>query len=203
MRYRCALPACAWHLTPVRGNAVIETGRLVLRPMVMEDVEPLLAVFGDPLVMASFASAPFDIEQMRGWVRRNLDHQDRHGYGLFTVTLKATGAIIGDCGLELMEVDHGPSTGTVAELGYDLRCDCWNRGLATEAAIAVRDHAFGTLRLPRLISLIRQGNVASRRVAEKIGMRPERDILRAGIPYWLFGIDAPDQPPAPMTNDDN
>jgi RimJ/RimL family protein N-acetyltransferase len=157
--------------------------------MVVEDTEPLLAVFGDPLVMAAFASAPFDIEQMRGWVRRNLDHQDRHGYGLFTVTLKASGAVIGDCGLEHMELDDGS---IAAELGFDLASGHWNRGLATEAATAVRDHAFGTLRLPRLVSLIRRGNDASRRVAEKIGMRHERDIIRSGIPYWLFGIAAPD-----------
>ncbi|MBA2246958.1 MAG: GNAT family N-acetyltransferase [Chloroflexia bacterium] len=172
---------------------MIETDRLLLRPMIAEDIDPLLMVFGDPLVMAAFDSAPFDRARMEDWVQRNLDHKDRHGYGLFTVILKEPGAIIGDCGLERMELDDGPATGSAVELGYDLRSDFWNRGLATEAAVAVRDHAFGTLRLPRLVSLIRQGNIASRRVAEKIGMRHERDIVRSDHPYWLFGIDAPDR----------
>lgn len=171
---------------------MIETDRLILRQMQGEDADPLLLVFGDPVVMASFGAEPFDRDQMRGWVQRNLDHQDRHGYGLFTVILKESGSVIGDCGLELMALDDGPAAVAAAELGYDLRSDHWNRGLATEAAMAVRDHAFGTLRLPRLASLIRQGNVPSRRVAEKIGMRHERDILRSGHPYWLFSIDAPD-----------
>jgi len=179
---------------------MIETERLILRPMVAADIDPLLRVFGDPKVMAAFHTEPFDRGQMEGWVRRNLDHQARHGYGLFAVILKATGELIGDCGLELMEPDDvdptagavpGATAHTVAELGYDVRSDVWNQGFATEAAAAVRDYAFGTLGLPRLISLIHQGNHASRRVAGKIGMRHARDLDRSGVPYWLFTIEAP------------
>ena len=74
----------------------------------------------------------------------------------FRRLLRADDRLIGDCGLELMEV----SGEQVAELGYDFRRDCWNRGYATEAACAVRDFAFGTLCLPRLVSLIQPGNPA-------------------------------------------
>ena len=169
---------------------MIETERLILRPMRVEDTDPLLRVFGDPLVMASFGVEPFDRAQMREWVQRNLDHQGEHGYGLFTVMLRQSGEVIGDCGLEQMEIDGVPA----AELGYDLQRDVWNRGLATEAAAAVRDYAFRARHLPRLVSLIRQGNIASRRVAEKIGMRHLEDIDRSGIPYWLFSQDRPAEP---------
>ena len=164
---------------------MIETDRLLLRPMRIDDVEPLLDVFGDPAVMAAFSVPPFDRAAMEQWVQRNLDHQAAHGYGLFAVILKANELLIGDCGLELLEEESAPS----AELGYDLRRDHWGQGLATEAAAAVRDYAFGQLALPRLVSLIRQGNAASRRVAEKIGMRHEADILRWGQPYWRFAIE--------------
>jgi ribosomal-protein-alanine N-acetyltransferase len=162
---------------------VIETPRLLLRPMRIEDVDDLLRVFGDPRVMAAFESDPFDRARMEVWVRRNLEHQDRYGYGLFSIVLKADGTLVGDCGLEHLE----DGTGDV-ELGYDLRSDYWNRGLATEAAAAVRDHAFGVLALPRLVSLIRQGNAASRRVAEKIGMRHEADVERYGRRYWRYAL---------------
>ncbi len=164
---------------------MIETDRLLLRPMRLDDVDPLLAVFGDPAVMAAFGVPPFDRAAMEQWVQRNLDHQTAHGYGLFAVILKANGLLIGDCGLELLEAEEVPT----AELGYDLRRDHWGQGLATEAAAAVRDYAFGQLTLPRLVSLIRQGNTASRRVAEKIGMRHEADIVRWGQPYWRFAIE--------------
>jgi RimJ/RimL family protein N-acetyltransferase len=163
--------------------ATLETGRLLLRHMQAGDAHELLAVFADPLVMAAFASPPFGPVEMDAWVARNLRHQSDHGYGLFTVVLKDSGAVIGDCGLEDMDIG--------AELGYDLRSDHWNRGLATEAATAVRDYAFETLGIPRLVSLIRVGNDPSRRVAEKIGMGLEGRSERHGIDYWVFALAAP------------
>lgn len=172
---------------------MIETDRLLLRPMREEDTDDLLAIFADPRVMAAFAVAPFDRTQMERWVRRNLSHQAEHGYGLFSVILKENDVLIGDCGLEQMEVEDRHE----AELGYDFRSDYWNRGFATEAATAVRDYAFQTLALPRLISVIRQGNHASRRVAEKVGMRPDVEITRYGQPYWVYALrrDGWAQPP--------
>jgi RimJ/RimL family protein N-acetyltransferase len=147
-----------------------------------DDVDELLAIFADPEVMAAFDVQPFDRARMTQWVQRNLDHQIEHGYGLFSVILKSSGLLIGDCGLEWMEVDSAP----VAELGYDFRSEYWNQGYATEAAGAVRDYAFQHLRLPRLISLIRVGNRASQRVAEKIGMRLTDTITRHGHRYWHY-----------------
>ena len=150
----------------------------------------LLQIFADPKVMASFGVVPFNREQMEQWVRRNLGHQAEHGHGLFSVILKSNGLLIGDCGLELIEVDGA----LVAELGYDFRSDCWNQGFATEAACAVRDYAFQVLGLPQLISLIRVGNMASKRVAEKVGMRCAAEITRYGRPYWKCVLDLPRQP---------
>ena len=170
---------------------MIETPRLLLRTMREDDADALLPIFADPVIMAGFGVAPFGPEQMARWVRRNLDHQEAHGYGLFAVVLKESGLLVGNCGLELMDVDDAGGT-PAAELGYDFRRDHWGRGLATEAATAVRDYAFGTLRLPRLVSLIRAGNGASRRVAEKVGMTLDAEILRGGHPYWVFALDRDD-----------
>lgn len=167
---------------------MLETSRLHLRRMQEEDVEALLRVFADPRVMASFGSPPFDRTQMERWVQRNLDHQEQYGYGLFSVILRENGRLIGDCGLEHMDVEGEPQT----ELGYDLRSDYWGRGLATEAAAAVRDYALGVLELPRLISVIRRGNEASRRVADKIGMRLAGELERDGQAYWLYAMSHED-----------
>ena len=145
------------------NNSRLETKRLILRPMLETDLDALLLIFTDVKVMVAFNHPPFTREQMQGWLQRNLNHQNEFGYGLFSIILKETGELIGDCGLEQME-DQG-----AAELGYDFRRDFWNQGYATEAAVAVRDYAFDVLELPRLISLIRVGNLASKRVAEKVG----------------------------------
>ena len=166
------------------NDILLETPRLRLRLMTQSDIEDLLGIFGDPKVMASFNVAPFEHKQMEGWIQRNLDHQEKHGYGLFSVILKSNDQLIGDCGLEHMDIDGEMAT----ELGYDFRSDYWNQGYATEAALAVRGYAFDELSLPTLISLIRTGNQASKRVSEKIGMVLIDEIVSNGINYWKFGI---------------
>lgn len=168
---------------PNEKQSQLETERLILRPMTQTDFEALHLIFTDANVMAAFNHPLFTGEQMQRWLQRNLDHQNEFGYGLFSVILKETGELIGDCGLEQME-DQG-----AAELGYDLRSDFWNRGYATEAAIAVRDYAFDVLCLPRLISLIRVGNLASKRVAEKVGMTLAEEFTRYGIQYWKYSLE--------------
>jgi [ribosomal protein S5]-alanine N-acetyltransferase len=163
----------------------IQTERLILRPMEINDLDAMLIIFTDPLVIASFGIPPFSHAQMEQWVRRNLDHQDEFGYGLFSVILKSNGLLIGDCGLEQMDVEGE----TVAELGYDFRSDHWHQGYATEAAIAIRDYGFQELNLVKLVSLIRVGNHPSRRVAERVGMTLISEITRFGnIKYWEYGI---------------
>ena len=164
------------------NNFQLETKRLLQRPMLATDLEALLLIFTDPKVMAAFDHPPFTREQMQRWLNRNLDHQSQFGYGLFSVILRESGELIGDCGLEQME-DQG-----AAELGYDFRSDFWNRGYATEAACAVREYAFHVLKLPQLISLIRVGNQSSKRVAEKVGMTLAEEITRHGIQYWKYSI---------------
>ncbi|HEX6035207.1 MAG TPA: GNAT family N-acetyltransferase [Anaerolineales bacterium] len=160
----------------------LETERLILRSMRESDFDALYLIFTDPNVMAAFDHDPFTREQMQRWLDRNLEHQKEFGYGLFSVILKETGELIGDCGLEQMDDLNA------AELGYDFRSDVWNQGYATEAAIAVRDYAFGELRLPQLISLIRVGNLSSKRVAEKIGMTLAEEFTRYGIQYWKYSM---------------
>jgi ribosomal-protein-alanine N-acetyltransferase len=171
----------------VASGAVLETERLVLSSMSAADLEGLLALFGDPEVMAAFDDKAFTREQVCRWLERDLDHQREHGYGLFAVRLKGSDRLIGDCGLERMEV-RGEY---VAELGYDFRSGFWNRGYATEAAGAVRDYAFETLRLPVLVSLIRPRNPASVRVAEKTGLRMVDEIQRHDRTYLLYEIENP------------
>lgn len=131
-----------------------------------------------------FSSGPYDreqtvafIEKLIGWERAGLPTQ----FALFT---RAENAFIGYCGFY-----HHPSEGIEdVEIGYRLHPAFWNRGLATEAARAVRDHAFGDLKLPRLISLVHPENAPSRRVAEKNGMRVEKEILFKGFPTLMYAI---------------
>jgi len=167
------------------GGISIETQRLLLRPMEITDIDAMLRIFTDPLVIASFGIPPFERHQMKQWVQRNLSHQNEFGYGLFSVILKHNNSLIGDCGLEHRDIDGE----MVTELGYDFLSDYWHKGLATEAAKAVRDYAFIELRLPRLVSLIRLGNDGSKRVAERVGMTLISELTHCGNKYWKYGIE--------------
>lgn len=175
-----------------RQGTMLETDRLLLRPMRAEDRDDLLRTFTDPRVMASFGGELFDQAQMGRWLQRNLDHQAQYGYGLFALIHKAQGELIGDCGLEHLTFEGQPEV----ELGYDLRSDYWGQGLATEAATAVRDYALRTLGLPRLISLIRRGNAASQAVAARIGMRLTAEVIRGDTVYLVYALNREERPPA-------
>lgn len=167
---------------------LIETARLRLRAMRPDDLDAIAVMFADPAVVAAFEEPPLTREASEGWLQRNLAHQAEHGYALFTIELRETGATIGDCGLTWMEIAGEP----MLELGYDLQSPYWEQGLATEAAVAVRDYAFGTLGVPRLISLIRHTNHRSMRVAEKVGLRPDPTLDNAIPNHRIWTIPAPE-----------
>lgn len=173
---------------------ILTTPRLTLRPMSADDVDALLALFGDPRFMAAFDAPVFDRSRMQAWVGSNLEHQDRFGYGLFTIVERDNGDVIGDCGIETIEIDGRAES----ELGYDLRRDRWGRGLATEAAGAVARYAFADHGLTRLISLVRDGNRRSARVAEKIGMEADGRMRRGDVEYMVYAVESPEQRKEPV-----
>jgi len=153
--------------------------------MKKSDIEDFVRIFADPKVMASFDAPAFDRNDLERWIQRNLIHQNTFGYGLFSVILKFNDMLIGNCGLQRMEIGGVE----VVELGYEFRSDYWNKGYATEAAGAVRDFAFQQLHLPQLTSLVRVDNLGAMRVSEKIGMSRTADITHNNRQYWQYFVD--------------
>jgi ribosomal-protein-alanine N-acetyltransferase len=152
---------------PHHPAVVLETERLLLRRLSMDDLEELAALYRDPDVRRYFPDGVRTHEQTREELQWVLDvYYPRYGYGLWATVLKETGAFIGRCGLLPWEIGGR----TEVEVAYLLGPAYWGRGLATEAARAIASHAFATLPVDRLICLIDPGNDASRRVAVAIGM---------------------------------
>ncbi len=163
-------------------DAVIQTPRLVLRHFVEADLEPLAELMANPDFMrfstgvfTRAATERFLFDRVIGAARKSLPSQ-------FAVLLRDANRLIGYCGFFQQLVDEMNEI----ELGYRLHPDCWNQGLATEAARAVRDYAFDVLKLERVISLIHPDNHASRRVAEKNGMTLEKRTTFRGFPTLVF-----------------
>jgi len=161
----------------------LETARLILRPFGKEDLDVLSELMANADFMR-FSLGPKTheetaafLETVTGWHRAGLPSP-------FAVVIRSDGVLVGYCGFLHQEVDGEKEI----EIGYRLHPDYWNRGIATEAARKVCDHAFSDLELPRVISLIHYDNTPSRRVAEKIGMTFEKEILFRGFPTQVFAL---------------
>ena len=132
-----------------------------------------------------FYAATKTREQTIQWIEWSIRSYEEHGFGLWAVVLKETTQFVGQCGLLLQRDVAGRDE---PEIGYALLREHWNKGLATEAARACRDFAFGTLGRTHLVSLIDPANRASKRIAEKVGMTLETEIDRWGKRVDVYGI---------------
>jgi len=188
---------------------ILETPRLLLREFLPEDADALALALSDPETMRYYP-APFDRAGVEQWIARNRARYENEGVGLWALVLKSTSGdagtclhadslntagtrtgmsapheLIGDCGI-IRQVVEGE---VLYEIGYHLRRDFWGRGLATEAARACRDWGFQNLKVERLISLIRPENLASRRVAERNGMRVWKEVDWRGMAHCVYSIE--------------
>ena len=145
---------------------LLQTDNLTIRPYQSDDLDRLFVILSDPITMR-FWPSPLTLEATRAWIDRSTDSYALHGFGRYAVVHTATGGLIGDCGI-LKSTVAGQA---VNDLGYIIHHPYWGHGYATEAARVVKEYAFGTLGLGALHANMPWNHDASRRVAEKIGMR--------------------------------
>lgn len=162
---------------------ILETGRLILRHLTPSDLDSLFALYRDPEVTRYIPDAPRTYEDAREELEWHMHgHRLRRELGLWATVLKETNAFIGRCGLLPWTIDAQDEV----EVAYLIGRAYWGQGLGTEAAQAVLDYGFERLHLPRLICLVEKGNLASIRVAEKIGMTFEKEGRDETGPFLLY-----------------
>ncbi|HLW81369.1 MAG TPA: GNAT family N-acetyltransferase [Candidatus Acidoferrales bacterium] len=165
----------------VRRQALLETPRLCLRPMEPGHLNSLVAVLSDPIARRYFP-APLTRGTVLRWIERSHIRHQQYSDGLWAILLKETAIIVGDCELLRSEAE-GQVT---VELSYHVRQDARRQSYATEAARACIRYSFEKIGASKVIAVIRRGNIASRRVAEKNGMKLEREIMRAGFVHLVY-----------------
>lgn len=144
---------------------MIETERLYLREMTIDDFPALYAVLGDSDIMKHYPYT-FDESRVRGWILNNIERYRIFGFGLWAVVLKETGEMIGDCGLTMQNIN-----GMIKpEIGYHIAKAHQRSGYAKEAARAVRDWAFRNTPFNMLYSYMKTANPASAATARANGM---------------------------------
>ncbi len=156
---------------------MLETERLVIRHWIPDvDAEQAFQVYGDPLVMRFIGSGKTEenIETQRAALQRMLDRYAslNNGTGSWAIIEKNNGQIAGAILLKQLPDNDGNLTQDY-EVGWHLRQASWGKGYATEAARAVIAYGFDTLQLPIIYAVVRPENIASMRVARRLGMKPE------------------------------
>lgn len=142
----------------------IETARLILRTVTMDDVDNVALTWKLDDGPISRQEAESQVLWMLGNHSRNVPGRLVHL--CLAMIEKEAREFIGWCGL-----DHRDRTRVNPVLFYLLKPSHWGKGLATEAAAAVLGYAFGELGLARVDAAAAFENIASKRVMEKIGMR--------------------------------
>jgi [ribosomal protein S5]-alanine N-acetyltransferase len=166
----------------VDGAVEIQTERLLLRQFRAEDLAAHRAmVDDDPAVTWAHVRLPL-VDSLRRWADR-LDGWSQDGFGMWIAAERASGRIIGHCGLQRLE------SGDDVEVGYYLGRTAWGHGYATELARACLRFGFVDRDLSRIVAVVRLENQPSRRVLEKIGMRHERDGHFYGFDAALYSVD--------------
>ncbi|MDQ2630436.1 MAG: GNAT family N-acetyltransferase [Actinomycetota bacterium] len=159
------------------STATIETERLLLRPVALEDLDEVVRLHEDPEV-ARFMGTP-DREWLEGWVEGSDGEWAELGYGRMAMLDRDSGAFLGRTGLKRWPQFEE------TEVGWALRPEARGRGLATEAARAVLGWS-GQFDLPYVTAMIRPDNAPSIAVAERLGLSPMREDELLGVPVVVW-----------------
>lgn len=151
---------------------VLTTSRLRLEPCSERHLDGLQAVNGDAEVMKYLTGRPETREETVAMIRRVESRWAEWGYSWWSFIERASDEVVGTgCIQNLRKAGANPDPSCPLEIGWRLRRDRWHRGLALEAARAMADFAFDTLRAERLYAVCNPDNSASEAVMKRLGMR--------------------------------
>lgn len=154
----------------------IETERLTLRRVTLDDAALMLAIWNDPAFMRHVGDRGIrTIEEAETALKEGaFKLYDAYGYGPYCMSRKRDGALIGICGLFRRENLADP------DIGFGVLPDYCGKGYAGEAAQAVVAHARNDLGIESLTAIVSPENVASIGLIEKLGLRFDRGITMPG-----------------------
>jgi RimJ/RimL family protein N-acetyltransferase len=165
-------------------TSVVETERFRLREFGKSDLQELAAMVADEDQM-KFYSRTKTSDEASAWINWNITLYNECGFGSWLIASLATSDFLGYCGIRPLTLGGEPEI----EIGWHTVKFHWSQGIATEAAMAVRDLPFARFGLSRLVAIIHPDHIASRRVAEKIGMLCERTtIVDDDYPAAIYSI---------------
>ena len=166
---------------------ILQTQRLYLRELTHDDFGELCGILQDVQVMKAYEHAFCDAEVWQ-WLEKQQTRYREDGFGLWAVIDRQTGAFLGQTGLTMQPCDAQ----RLPEIGYLFKKEYWHRGDATEAAEGCKQYAFDTLGYDAVYAIIRDNNLPSQKVAQRIGMQEWKRIVRhyynMDMPHIVYRI---------------
>lgn len=166
---------------------ILETERLILREMTVEDFEEIAEMLQDAQVMYAYEHA-FSDEETEEWIKRQIKRYAEYGFGLWAVILKQNSKLIGQCGITMQEC----GASLVHEIGYIFNKAYWHMGYAAEAAFACREYAFEKLGIDEVYSIIRENNIPSQKVAKRNKMTKRGMMVKhyynMNMPHYIYSV---------------
>ncbi len=161
----------------------IHTEHLILREMLAEDEDAMFELDANPEVMKYLGGrVNTDRQKIRDIIAYVRQQYVDNGIGRWTVVEKASGNVIGWSGLKLMRETLNGHT-DFYDVGYRLLPQYWGKGYATESTLAALRHGFEEMSIAEIIGITNVGNMASRRVLTKAGLRHVEDFTYEGGPF--------------------
>src|SRR5437773_7714910 len=151
----------------------LETTRLILRDLTIDDIENLFLLDSDAVVMKYFARPPLtDKNAVRSGIEKKMHYNKNNpGFGFWAVAEKKSNSFVGQFSLSHIEFDREKEI----EIGFRFLQRFWGLGYATEMAHEVIKHGFKNSGLDKIVALTHPDNLASQKVIEKIGLKYIRD----------------------------
>jgi RimJ/RimL family protein N-acetyltransferase len=166
-------PVARSQITICSVSTRLQTGRLVIRTFDHNDADAWIAMFNDPEVRRFLPPGPAPTaETFEGAIESRHEMERDIGYAMWAVDEMTTGMFIGQCGIRPAK-SMDENAGSEVDLAYHFARSSWNKGYASEAAIAVLAHGLGPISLDSIMAVVLPENVGSWRVMEKAGMRYE------------------------------
>lgn len=169
------------------SNIILETDRLVLRKIEIEDADALFQIQNNSDVMRYAINGPSSEEGVFRFIHATLNRYETDGIGQWAVVEKLSNTVIGDCGFSIKDIDRIREH----DLSYRFSRKYWGKGFATEAATACRNYAFKNLNLDRIISIQDKDNKLSHKVLHKIGMLIKKEITFHHKVALVYGMNRP------------
>ena len=170
-------------------NLILETGRLILREMLLSDAEALFEMDSNPKVHQYLWNKPLtDISEVYQYIKKVRNQYLENNIGRFVVVLKESNELIGWAGLKY-NTEIVNNKVHFYDIGYRLNEKFWGKGYASEASFAWLEYGFMVMKINVMEAAAHTDNIASNRILQKIGLKMTEKYMEDGVAWNWYELE--------------